>query len=60
MTFLSLKSLDQISPKAIPIIIYNNVHTGAKSQPGGLKNGFSMVKNQVLTARVSLRAQHQQ
>lgn len=36
----------QIIPKAIPIMIYKIVQTGAKTQAGGLKNGFSMVGNQ--------------
>ena len=48
-TFLSLKLLDQINPKAIPIIIYKTVQTGAKSQLGGLKNGLFTVRNQVFT-----------
>ena len=33
----------------MPIIIYRVVHTGAKSQLGGLKEGLFKVTNQSLT-----------
>ena len=36
--------------KEIPISIYNTVQTGANTQPGGIKNGFSRPVDQEPTA----------
>ena len=38
----------QIHPAAIPIKVYNMVQTGAKTQLGGLKTGFTSVGYQVV------------
>jgi len=42
-------ALLQTKPAAIPIIIYNNVQTGANTQDGGLKKGFTNVGYQSFT-----------
>ena len=38
--------LNQISQAAPPIIKYNDIQTGAKTQSGGLKGAFAMVEYQ--------------
>ncbi len=45
-------SLFQTKIKASPIKMYKSVHTGEKIQIGGLKDGFSIVANQLLTEDV--------
>lgn len=42
-------ALLQTKPAAIPIIIYSNVQTGANTQDGGLKKGFTNVGYQSFT-----------
>tara|TARA_B100000575_G_scaffold294267_1_gene309108 strand:- start:19051 stop:19407 length:357 start_codon:yes stop_codon:yes gene_type:complete len=48
LVFLFLTPVFQIRPAEIPIIVYNVVQTGLKTQFGGLKNGFWISTYQVL------------
>jgi hypothetical protein len=48
------------SQAATAIIVYNTVHTGAKTKFGGFQEGFLIVRNQVSTDRLGPGYRHPQ